>query len=95
MNEITMQEAIQQRIEDLLSAQQIGISELARRSGLKQSTVYDIAKGNTRNPSVLAVYWIAKGFGLTLSEFTTDVLFVRIKVEPMKRQRVKKRIKAQ
>lgn len=67
---ITMQEAVRQRLEQLMNEQGLTISELARRSALRQSTVQDIAKGKSRNPSMQAVYQIALGLGLTLSEFT-------------------------
>ena len=84
---ITMQEAVRQRLEQLMNEQGLTISELARRSALRQSTVQDIAKGRSRNPSMQAVYQIASGLGLTLSEFTDDDLFLHIKKIPMKGNR--------
>lgn len=84
---ITIQEAVRQRLEQLMNEQGLTISELARRSALRQSTVQDIAKGKSRNPSMQAVYQIASGLGLTLSEFTDDDLFLHIKKIPMKGNR--------
>ena len=88
---ITMQEAIRRRMEPLLREQALSISELARRAKPSQSTVQDIAKGKSKNPSIQAVYQIACGFGMTLSEFTDDVLFLRIEKIPMKRNRIKEK----
>lgn len=88
---ITIQEAVRQRLEQLMNEQGLTISELARRSALRQSTVQDIAKGKSRNPSMQAVYQIALGLGLTLSEFTNDDCFGRIEKIPMKRNRAKEK----
>lgn len=84
---ITMQEAVRQRLEQLMNEQGLTISELARRSALRQKAVQDIAKGKSRNPSMQAVYQIALGLGLTLSEFTDDDLVLHIKKIPMKGNR--------
>ena len=88
---ITIQEAVRQRLEQLMNEQGLTISELARRSALRQSTVQDIAKGKSRNPSMQVVYQIASGLGLTLSEFTDDDCFGRIEKIPMKRNRTKEK----
>ena len=58
---ITMQEAVRQRLERLMNEQGLTISELARRSALRQRAVQDIAKGKRRNPSMQAVYQIEIG----------------------------------
>ena len=83
----TMQEAVRQRIIPLMSEQNYSISELARRSNLRQSTVNDIVKGKVKNPSMQAMLQIAKAFNLTLGEFTTHKVFLEIEDQPMKMKR--------
>ena len=44
-------------------------SELAKESGLKQSTIDNIIRGTSKNPKVRTLHKIANVFGMTLSEF--------------------------
>ena len=83
----TMQEAVRQRILPLMGEKNYSISELARRSNLRQSTVNDIVKGKVKNPSMQAMLQIAKAFNLTLGEFTTNEVFLEIEDQPMKMNR--------
>ena len=83
----TMQEAVRQRILPLMAEKNYSISELARRSNLRQSTVNDIVKGKVKNPSMQAMLQIAKAFNLTLGEFTTHEVFLEIEDQPMKMKR--------
>ena len=41
---------------------------LASLSGLRQSTLDNIAKGNTRNPTIRTLHRIAVGLNMTVSE---------------------------
>lgn len=83
----TMQEAVRQRITALMTEHDYSISELARQANLTQSTVNDIVKGKVKNPSMQAIFQIAKAFNLTIGEFTTHELFKEIENQPMKSNR--------
>ena len=83
----TMQEAIRQRIVALMNERNYSISELARRADLTQSTVNDIVKGKVKNPSMQAIFQIAKAFNLTIGEFTSHEVFTEIETQPMKSNR--------
>lgn len=47
----------------------IPIHRLSKMSSLRQSTVDNIIRGNTKNPGVRTLHHIAIGFNMTLSEF--------------------------
>ena len=83
----TMQEAVRQRITALMNEHNYSISELARRADLTQSTVNDIVKGKVKNPSMQAIFQIAKAFNLSISQFTANEVFDEIENQPMKSNR--------
>lgn len=57
------------RIRRLCSQHGITINKLATMSGLKQSTIDNIIRGTSKNPTVRTLHIIAGTFGMTLSEF--------------------------
>lgn len=85
----TMQQAIQNRIVELMQEKQWTVSELARRASLNQSTVNYIVKVGVKNPSVQALYQIANAFGITLAQFFDSPYFEGIILEAMKSGRSK------
>ena len=58
-----------QRIRKLCKERGIAINKLATMSDVKQSTLDNIVKGNTKNPRVKTLHKIALAFNMTLSEF--------------------------
>ncbi|MCL2563205.1 MAG: helix-turn-helix domain-containing protein [Oscillospiraceae bacterium] len=44
------------------------VNKLATQSGVTQSTLDNIIKGNTKSPGLRTLHRIAQGFGMTLSE---------------------------
>ena len=83
---MTMQEAIRQRIIELMQENGLTTSELARRAGLTQSTVNGILKGNVKNPTVQSIYLIADAMGLSLEEFFVRRCFKNIDTEAFRRK---------
>ena len=65
---MTYSEAITKRILNLCQEQSITVNKLATRSGMKQSTIDNIIKGNTQSPGLRTLHRISQGFGITLSE---------------------------
>lgn len=57
------------RIRQLCKTRGIAINHLATMSGVKQSTLDNIVRVNTRNPRVKTLHKIAIAFNMTLAEF--------------------------
>ena len=60
---------IAQRITSLRNKRGISVNELARMSGIKQSTLDNIIHGGSKNPQMKTIHKISYAFGLTISEF--------------------------
>lgn len=65
---MTYSEVITKRILSLCKERSITINKLATLSGMKQSTLDNIIKGNTKSPGLRTLHRISQGFGITLSE---------------------------
>ena len=57
------------RIRQLCKERNIAINRLATMSDVKQSTLDNIVRGNTKNPRVKTLHKIAIAFNMTLAEF--------------------------
>lgn len=57
------------RIKYLCSQRGISIYKLSAMSGVKQSTLDNIVRGQTHNPKARTLHKIALAFNMTLSEF--------------------------
>lgn len=58
-----------QRIKSLCSQRGISIYKLSAMSGVKQSTLDNIVRGQTHNPKARTLHKIALAFNMTLAEF--------------------------
>jgi transcriptional regulator with XRE-family HTH domain len=65
---VTYADAIAKRIADICAERGITLNRLASLSGLRQSTLDNIARGNTKNPTLRTLHRIAVGLGITVSE---------------------------
>ena len=65
---MTYADAIAKRINTLCKDRNITLNKLATLSGLRQSTLDNIAKGNTKNPTLRTLHRIAVGLNMTVSE---------------------------
>lgn len=65
---MTYAEAIAKHIEDICHEKQITLNKLATLSGLRQSTLDNIAKGHTKNPTLKTLHRIAVGLDMSVSE---------------------------
>lgn len=66
---LTYNEAVSLRITKLCNEKHITINKLATLSGITQSTLDNIIKGNSKNPSIKTLHRIANGLNMTISEF--------------------------
>lgn len=58
-----------QRIKSLCSQRGISIYKLSTMSGVKQSTLDNIVRGQTHNPKARTLHKITHAFNMTLAEF--------------------------
>jgi len=65
---MTYGKVITKRILDLCQERKITVNKLATLSGMKQSTIDNIIKGNTKSPGLRTLHRMALGFNMTLSE---------------------------
>jgi len=65
---MTYGEVITKRILILCKEHGITVNKLATQSGITQSTIDNILKGNTKSPGLRTLHRIAQGFGMTLAE---------------------------
>lgn len=66
---MTYSEAISKRMNQICREKQITLNKLATLSGVRQSTLDNIAKGNSKNPTLKTIHRISVGLGMTVSEF--------------------------
>lgn len=72
------QDAIRQRILDLLAERKMTIYQLYVKSGIPKSSLYDVIKNTKKHVSALTIYQICASFGISLSEFYNTPLFDNI-----------------
>ena len=66
---MTYSEAMIKRILFFCAERNITVNKLATLSGITQSTLENIMKGNTKNPSLRTLHRLSQGLDITLSEF--------------------------
>lgn len=65
---MTYSQAIIKRLTQLCEERKITINKLATLSGITQSTVEDLMKGKTKNPTLKTLHKLAIGLDMTVSE---------------------------
>ena len=66
---MTYSNIITKRILDLCQERKITVNKLAALSGMNQSTLENIVKGNTQQPGLRTLHRLSQGLGMTLSQF--------------------------
>lgn len=72
---MTLAEALAARIDELLEQTGLTQYQLAKRSGLAQTTIADIRKMRNMGTNILNLNAIAQGFGMDLPQFFNSPLF--------------------
>jgi len=72
---MNIHQALTIRIAQLAEERDKSVTEIARRGGLKQTTVSEIMNGRSKHPKVSTVNAYCNGCGITLSEFFDSPLF--------------------
>lgn len=68
-------EAVKQRLEDLISENNLSINGLANISGMPPTTLKNILLGISKNPGIVTIKILCDGLGITLAEFFDCELF--------------------
>ncbi len=72
---MNIHQALTIRIVQLAEERDKTVTEIARRGGIKQSTISMIMNGQSKHPKVSTVHAYCNGCGITLSEFFDSPLF--------------------
>lgn len=72
---MTLAEALAARIDELLEQTRLTQYQLAKRSGLAQTTIADIRKMRNKGTNILNLNALAQGFGMDLPQFFNSPLF--------------------
>lgn len=75
---MTLLEATQQRITELLNQNKMNINELSIAAGISPSTIRSIYKFISKGPSSETIHYICIGFGISLKDFYDSKLFYEL-----------------
>lgn len=70
-----IQEAVQERIEQLCKEKKMTVYALSYQSAMPSSTVKSIINGQSKNPGIVNIKKIAEGFDMSIKEFFDSELF--------------------
>lgn len=72
---MTVNDAVAMRISALLKAKNISQYRLEQNSGIQHGSMQCIMNGRNKTVTLSTVIMIARGFGMTLTEFLDDGIF--------------------
>ncbi len=72
---MTVNNAVAMRISALLKAKNMSQYRLERNSGIQHGSMQCIMNGRNKTVTLSTVIMIARGFGMTLTEFLDDEIF--------------------
>jgi transcriptional regulator with XRE-family HTH domain len=78
---VNIKDAVALRILELCEKNNITINKLSTICGITQSTLNNIVRGESRNPTVSTVKKICDGLGMSLSEFFYSKVFDNLEQE--------------
>ena len=73
--------AVATRIKNLCEERRLTINKLATISGVTQSTVDNIVKGNSKNPGIATIKKLCDGLGISIIEFFNCDIFKNLEQE--------------
>ena len=73
-----LNDMIGKRITNLCKENNLSINRLAYICGLRQSTVSNILKGNSKNPTISSIKKMCDGLEISLADFFDDPIFTSI-----------------
>ena len=72
---MTVNDAVARRIAELLKQKNISQYRLEQESGIQHGSMQCIINGRNKTVTLSTVIMIAKGFGMSLTEFLDDEIF--------------------
>ena len=72
---MTVNDAVAKRISKLLREKEISQYRLEQESGIQHGSMQCIMNGRNKTVTLSTVIMLAKGFGMSLTEFLDDELF--------------------
>ena len=78
---MTVKEALEKRILQLLSERSIAINALANSAGVAPSTVYSILNTKSQNPGIVSIKKLCDGLDISIREFFDCELFDNLEQE--------------
>ena len=73
---MTVNDAVRKRILDLLNEKGISQYRLEQESGIQHGSMQCIMNGRNKTVTLSTVIMLAKGFGMSLTEFLNDAVFL-------------------
>lgn len=78
---MTVNDAVATRISKLLKEKQMTQYRLEQNSGIQHGSMQCIMNGRNKTVTLSTILMIAKGFGISLTEFLNDDLFLSENLE--------------
>lgn len=78
---ITIGNAVNKRIQELCSLNNITINKLATLSGITQSTLNNITSGRNNSTTIATIKKICDGLGITIQDFFNSDFFTDLEQE--------------
>ncbi len=73
---MNISEATRSRILQLCNERNITINKLATLSGITQSTLDNIIKGNSKTPTLQTIVYLCDGLNIQLPDFFNNEIFI-------------------
>ena len=77
-----LNQAVSQRLHDLLQAQNMTPYQLSSRSGVPKSTVSNILHCSYDSVKLRIIHELCQGLSISITDFFADSLFEEINLEP-------------
>ena len=74
-------DAVTKRVLELCKEHNITLNKLATISGITQSTLDNIKKGNSKNQKISTIKKICDGFDITIVDFFNTTYFIELEQE--------------
>ena len=75
----SLHEAVMYRLLSLCRQHNLGIGDLAKKSGVPLTTIKNILNGASLNTGINTLHKLCKGFGISLKDFFDDELFDEVR----------------
>lgn len=75
--------AVMYRLLGLCRLHNLGISGLAKQSGVPVTTIKNILNGASLNTGINTLHKLCRGFGITMREFFDDEIFAAVDAETL------------